>query len=180
MMTTNLRVLAVVALALGASAGRADADPDAEVAKLRERVKALETENAVLKAEVARFKHMAQVTAAEADPVHQAGLRRLLELERALGEKPDAAAVRKEAADLAAKLAPELPGNPLVWGMLLKTGVLKDGMTLKDAEKLLGPPTDKSGTVIGWYFNPNHRHVAPYLHAQPTEDGLVGWKLNSR
>jgi hypothetical protein len=177
-MTSNkLGALAVLTLALSAVVGRAD---DADVARLKERVKALEAENAALKAEVARLKHTAKVTAAEADPAHQAGLRKLLELEKALGENSDDAAVREEAADLAAKLAPDLPGNRLVWGMLIKARVLTDGMTLKDAEKLLGPPTEKSGKVVGWYFNPAHAHVAPYLHAQPTEDGLVGWKLNSR
>jgi len=175
MMSNKLAALAVLAMPLFAAVGRAD---DAEEARLRDRVKALEAENAALKAEVARLKGIAPT--GQTDEAHQAGLRKLLELERALGEKPADAAVRKEAADLAARLAPDLPGNRMVWGMLLKTGVLKDGMTLTDAEKLLGPPTDKSGTVVGWYFNPANRHVAPYLHAQPTEDGWTGWKLTSR
>jgi hypothetical protein len=139
MMTTKLGALAVLALAVAAAVGRAD---DADLAKLRARVKALEAENAALKAEIARLKRLASAPAADADLAHRAGLRKLLELERVLGEKPDDAAVRKEAGDLAAKLAPDLPGNRLVWGMLLKAGVLKDGMTVKDAEKLLGLPTD--------------------------------------
>jgi len=167
---------AVVALALAAGAGQADPGADAELPKLRDRVNALEAENAALRAEVARLKGP---PAKEADEAHQAGPRKLSELERALS-KSDDPAVRKEAGDLAAKLAPDLPGNRLVWGVLLKAGVLKDGMALKDAEKLLGPPTDKSGKVVGWYFNPTNRHVAPYLHAQPTEEGLMGWKLTSR
>lgn len=177
MKSSRLAVLAVLVLPLFARVGRAD---DAELAKLKERVKALETENAALKAEVARLERVAHGPAARPDEARQAGLRKLLELERALGEKPADAAVRKEAADLAAKLAPELPGNRLVWGMLIKAGVLRDGMTLTDAEKLLGPPTEKSGTVVGWYFNPTNRHVAPYLHARATQDGLGGWTLNSR
>jgi hypothetical protein len=173
MMSNTLGALTVMALALSAGVGRAG---DTDLAKLRERIKALEAENAALRAEVARLKGP---PAKEADEAHQAGLRKLSELERALA-KSDDPAVRKEAGDLAAKLAPDLPGNRLVWGVLIKAGVLKDGMTLKDAEKLLGPPTDTSGTVVGWYFNPTNRHVAPYLHAQSTEDGLVGWKLTSR
>lgn len=177
---TPHRLAALLALLAVSVPGRAD---DAEeVAKLRARVRALEAENAALKAEVARLKGQAARPTGKADtPEVQAGLRRLLELERALAEKPDAADVRKEAAGLAAKLAPDLPGNRLVWGMLVKAGVLKDGMTLKDAERLLGPPTDHSGTAVGWYHNPGHRlHVAPYLHARVTGDGLTDWKLNSR
>jgi hypothetical protein len=179
MTTKPMRVGIALVVALAAAA-RAGEGPDAELARLRERVKALEAENAALRAEVARLKRVASAPAAKPDEAQQAGLRKLVELERALGEKPDDPAVRKEAGDLAAKLAPDLPGNRLVWNVLLKAGVLKDGMTLNDAEKLLGPPTDKSGKVVGWYFNPTNRHVAPYLHAQPTEEGLMGWKLTSR
>jgi hypothetical protein len=178
-MTSKWVGAALLTVAL-AAVGRGDEAPDAELGKLRERVKKLEADNAALRAEVARLKRSANVPATDSGEAHQAGLRKLLELERSLAEKPDDPAVRKEAGDLAAKLAPDLPGNRLVWGVLLKAGVLKDGMSLNDAEKLLGPPTDKSGKVVGWYFNPTNRHVAPYLHAQPTKDALTGWKLTSR
>jgi hypothetical protein len=54
-------------------------------------------------------------------------------------------------------------------------------MTVEQAEKLLGPATEKTAGRVGWYFNPNHqRHVAPFLGARVTEKGLVGWKLISR
>ena len=168
-----------VVLAL-AAVGRGGDGPDTELAKLREWVKALEAENAALRADVARLKGEGQPAAKADEAARQAGLRRLRELDRALAEKPGDPAVRKEAGGLAAKLAPDLPGNRLVWSVLLKAGVLKDGMGLKEAERLLGPPTDKSGTVVGWYFNPAGRHVAPYLHARVTEDGLTGWKLSNR
>jgi hypothetical protein len=177
---TSHRLAALLAVLVASTVGRAD-DADAEVAKLRDRIKALEAENAALKAEVARLKGQPAKPAVKADTAEvQAGLRRLLKLEKALAEKPDDAAVRKEAAGLAAKLAPEVPGNRLVWGMLLKSGVLKDGMLLKDAEKLLGPPTDNTGETVGWYFNSTGAHVAPFLHDRLTEDGLSDWKLNSR
>jgi hypothetical protein len=170
----------LLVLVFVAAVGRAD-ETDADVAKLRARIKSLEAENAALKAEVARLKGRPVAPAAKADAREvQAGLRHLLELQKALAERPDDAAVRKEAADLAAKLAPDTPGNRFVWGLLLKVGVLKDGMLLKDAEKMLGPPTDRSNTMVGWYFNPTGRHVAPYLLARVTEDGLIDWKLGSR
>src|SRR5947209_541437 len=102
------RLAALLTVLVVAPVARADDPSDAEAAKLRARIRALEAENAALKAEVTRLKHQAKVTAAEADAAHQAGLRRLLELERALAETPDAA-------DLAARLAPDLPGNRLVW-----------------------------------------------------------------
>ena len=57
---------------------------------------------------------------------------------------------------------------------------VKDGMSLKGAEMLLGPPTDRSEKRVGWYHNPTGRHVVPYLHAQVMPDGLAGWKLHSR
>jgi hypothetical protein len=49
-------------------------------------------------------------------------------LDKALGEKPNDLGVRLDAAALAVRVAPDLPGNPLVWQVLLKTGALKDGM----------------------------------------------------
>jgi hypothetical protein len=51
---------------------------------------------------------------------------------------------------------------------------------LPDAEKLLGPPTEKSDRQVGWYFNPLNRHVAPYLCAEVTKEGLAEWKLSNR
>ena len=68
-----------------------------------------------------------------------------------------------------------------MWQVLLETKVLEDGMTVEQAENLLGPATEKSPDRLGWYDNPDHRrHVAPYLGDRVTKKGLVGWKLISR
>lgn len=65
----------------------------------------------------------------------------------------------------------------MVWEVLIKTRTLKDGMSLAEAEELLGPPARKSAKTVGWYFNPHGRHVAPYLHAKFWKDGLAEWGL---
>jgi hypothetical protein len=179
MTTQRLTALALLGLTATAAFGQADPPAVAEVAKLKAQVNALEAENAALRTEVANLKGFS--VKAPAGKPDKAALRRLLELEKALGAKPDDPDVRKEAAELATHLAPDLPGNQLVWSLLLKAGVLKDGMAVKDAQKLLGPATDQSDGIIGWYFNPGHRlHVAPYLYAKVTKDELSEWKLNRR
>jgi hypothetical protein len=155
---------------------------DEDVARLRARVEQLEAENKALRAEVVRLKdELYKVPGGKSDEARLAtDLRLLAYLDRALGERPNDPGVRLDAAALATRLAPDLPGNPLVWRVLLKTGTLKDGMSLRDAEKLLGPPTEKSDELVGWYFNPRNRHVAPYLHARVTKDGLAEWKITKR
>jgi hypothetical protein len=180
--TKWLAVYAVVGMAVAVAPGWADEAADAEVAKLRARVKELEGENRALRDEVARLRgELDKVPGGKSAKARlDTDLRLLAYLDKALGEKPNDPSVRLDAAALATGLAPDRPGNSLVWQVLLKTDTLKDGMSLRDAEKLLGPPTEKSEEQVGWYFNPRNRHVAPYLHAEVTKDGLAGWKLTSR
>jgi ankyrin repeat protein len=161
---------------------RGDALED-DPAGVRAKLAAAEAENRALRTEVARLKdELHKVPGGVAQEARlDTDLRLLSHLDRALGEHPEDRSIRADAAALAARLAPDRPGNRLVWGVLLKTGVLKDGMATRDAEKLLGPPTERSAEHAGWNFNPDHRrHVAPYLHARLTKDGLSGWKLDSR
>ena len=155
---------------------------DEDVARLKARVERLEAENKALRAEVVRLREeLYKVPGGKSEGARlDTDLRLLAYLDKALGERPNDPGVRLDAAALATRLAPDLRGNPLVWQVLLKTGTLKDGMALRDAEKLLGPPTEKSAERVGWYFNPRNRHVAPYLHARVTKEGLAGWELNSR
>ncbi|MCY2967133.1 MAG: hypothetical protein NT069_26430, partial [Planctomycetota bacterium] len=109
-----------------------------------------------------------------------ADLRALLSLAENLTAKPDDLTARQDAAVLAIRLVPHLPGNRVVWEVLIKTRTLKDGMSLAEAEELLGPPTRMSDKFVGWYFNPNGKHVAPYLHAKVWQDGLAEWKLTNQ
>ena len=85
-----------------------------------------------------------------------------------------------DAASLALKLASTERGNKLIWEILVQAKVLKDGMTLADAEKLLGPPTKKTDAHVEWYFNDAGRHVAPCLSAKKTDNGLESWRLGNR
>jgi hypothetical protein len=180
--TKCLHVGAVLGLVVAVAACRADEKSEAEIAKLRNRVKQLEAENRTLRAAVAHLKGEVHPVPGEKTDKKRldTDLRLLLNLDRSLKEKPNDAKMLQDAATLATRLAPELPGSSLIWRVLLKTRTLKDGMPLAVAEKLLGPPTDKSNLYVGWYFNPTGRHVAPYLHAKVTKQGLADWTLTRR
>ncbi|MFN0125707.1 MAG: hypothetical protein ACKV19_03350 [Verrucomicrobiales bacterium] len=106
--------------------------------------------------------------------------RKLVSLAKVLEEKPDDPTAQQNAAAEAIRLAPHMPGDRLVWDVLLKTRTLKDGMSLAEAEELLGPPARMSDNSVGWYFNPQSRHVAPYLHAKVFWNGLGEWEITRR
>jgi hypothetical protein len=184
MRTTWLGISALVGLVGAVAVCRAGEGLETENVKLRAKLKKLEAENQVLRAKLARLQaKQDKVAEGNADKLrlHAKDLRRLMDLDKALQENPKDGALQKKAAALARQLAPDLRGHPLIWRVLLKTRTLKDGLSLADAEKLLGPPTEKSGKHVGWYFNPRHRrHVAPYLSANVTKEGLADWNLGSR
>jgi predicted RNase H-like nuclease (RuvC/YqgF family) len=152
-----------------------------EIARLKARVEQLGAENKALRAEVTRLKdELYKVPGGKSDEARLAtDVRRLAELQKALQKNPGDPKFREEAEELAKRVAPRHPGK-LVWEVLRTTGVLKEGMSLKEAEKLLGPATAKSDREVEWYFNPNHRHVAPNLTASVTRAGLSGWKIDMR
>ena len=70
---------------------------------------------------------------------------------------------------------------PLIWTALIRNNVLHDGMPLVEAAKLLGEPTDKTGTDdrVHWYYN-NRMHVIPNLSARQKDGTLSGFKVNKR
>jgi hypothetical protein len=149
-----------------ALAGSARAD-DPEVARLQARVERLEAENKALREALkGDADARAEVTRLALE------IRLLHRLQAAMREKPDDSVLRTDAVDLARRIAPHSKGNRVVWQVLLETKALEDGMTVEQAEKLLGPATEKSPDRLGWYDNPDHRrHVAPYLGARVTEKG---------
>jgi hypothetical protein len=182
MATKSLTISIVLALTLVVTAGRADEDSKAENVKLRAKIQELETANQTLKDEVARLKGILyKIPETKPDEARlNKDLGALTNLYKALKEKPEDKEMLKEAGALAKRLGPYAPGNSLVWHTLLSTRTLKDGLTLAEAFVLLGPPSDLSNEYVGWYFNPRGRHVAPYLHAKITKDGLADWKIGSR
>ncbi len=109
-----------------------------------------------------------------------ADLRKLLPLAGTLNAKPDDPTARQDAVALAIRLAPHLPGNRMVWEVLIKTRTLKDGMSLAEAEELLGPPARKSDKLVVWYANRDSKHVAPCLRADVWKDGLAEWTLTNQ
>ena len=93
------------------------------------------------------------------------------------------------------KLAAELPRDTEVWRALAHTKAL-DGLTLAQATKLLGPPTDddipfgglggggsensnQKPTAYIWYYNPSGRHVADGLRAKFKDGKLTDWAVIS-
>lgn len=135
MWTKGLGIFVVVGLAVIVAACRADDSSEDEIAKLRARVKQLETENKNLRAEVARLKN-----------------------ELYWVPEPKA------------KDGQKFPKPP----------ALKDGMSLSAPMKLLGPPTTLTNKYVEWYSNPRGRHVAPFVTARVTKEGLKEWKFGNR
>lgn len=107
--------------------------------------------------------------------------KKLVSLVQALEQSPHDPTPRKELAVLARRLAPHLHGDHFVWKALVQTRTLKDGMSLAEAEELLGPPSDKSERAVFWYIDaPRRPHVAPCLHATIWDDGLAEWSITRR
>ncbi|MBI1914575.1 MAG: hypothetical protein HYS12_07530 [Planctomycetes bacterium] len=160
--------------------GRLAASDD-ETANLKLRVQQLEAEVKALREELARLKgELHNVPGGKSEEARLAtDVRLLMHLAKALEKEPKNLDLRLDTAALAKRVAPRRPCR-LVWEVLLKTDTLKDGLSLQEAEKLLGPPTDKSDSHVGWYFNPDNRHVAPYLRAKDTKEGLAEWKIVNR
>jgi cell division septum initiation protein DivIVA len=154
---------------------------DENIAGLKARVEQLEAENKALRAEVVRLKdELYKVPGGKSDEARLAtDFRRLVDLDQALRKEPADSKLRQEAAELAKRLAKLQPGK-FVWQVLLNTGVVKDGMSVEEAEKVLGPATGTADRHVEWYFNPDHRHVAANLTAKVTMDGLSGWKIGGR
>ena len=101
-------------------------------------------------------------------------------VQKELTTDPKNSKLIKEATFLGRRLAQSRIFATPGWDALLKVGALKDGLSIEDAESLLGPATDETEEYAGWYYNPQGRHVAPWLWAKKKADGLVEWKLDRR
>jgi len=108
-----------------------------------------------------------------------------------LGRSADSAQFQL-AKTVSLKLAAELPRDTEVWRALAHTKAL-NGLTLAQATKLLGPPTDddipfggggtenrnQKPTAYTWYYNPSGRHVADGLRAKFKDGKLIDWVVIS-
>jgi hypothetical protein len=61
------------------------------------------------------------------------------------------------------------------WRTLIVTGVLRDGMTVGEAEGVLGKPTAATGEGMAWRVE-SGRHVNPSVGATLKEGKLSGWR----
>lgn len=152
-----------------------------EVGRLQARIGLLEQENKGLRAQVEGLKETLGFSGGpEARKRLMASADRLKTVREMLQRDPDNANLRKEALTLGRRVVRFTFYAPMVWQTLLDIGALKDGLTIDEAEDLLGPATDGHETWIGWYYNPWGRHVAPFLSAQVGKNGLSNWKIGRR
>jgi hypothetical protein len=172
---------ALAMMVLVSPAGRADEPPANDAAVLRAKIKQLEAENKSLRNRIEELETLLAkpVPAADAKQIND-DLTKLQGMLKAFNENPKDEERRRDLAALAVSVAGKGPYK-LAWEALVKTGTLGNGMTIEEAEKILGPATDRTKDRIGWYHNPNHaRHVAPYLNAKVTKDGLSDWSIVNR
>ena len=164
-------------LAIAAANVSAD-EPQTETERWRKIVQQLQTENRALRQEVLNLKE-AQVFAIGNDTRKRLvrDSERLEVVRKALKNDPTDAKMRKEAEYLGRRLAQSRIFATPGWFALLEIGALKDGLSIEDAESLLGPATDENDAMAIWYFNPLGRHVAPALWAKKRADGLILWKI---
>ncbi len=105
----------------------------------------------------------------------------LVYLDRQIEAKTADDSMTRNARRVAKRLAPTEKGNRLVWRVLISTRTLHDGLSLAEAKHLLGPPTNQTSSTVGWYFNPNNRHVAPFLRATIDENKAThSWRTGNR
>lgn len=64
---------------------------------------------------------------------------------------------------------------------LIDNATLHDGISRKEAEAILGPPTSERNGMLDWYHNPEHRwHVAAYFRAELRDGDLYNWSTGNR
>ena len=100
----------------------------------------------------------------------------LLEMKSDVTHKPGPGEFSKRGItkELAVRLATKRPNNNYIWWVLTETNALSDGMSLAEAEEILGPATDVSDSeFVYWYDNavndPNK------LRASRNQDELEHW-----
>jgi len=64
------------------------------------------------------------------------------------------------------------------WTLLPTLGVLRAGMSLEEAVKILGKPTRTRKTWVRWYFS-SPMHVNPYLDATIKDGRVTGFRMGS-
>ena len=65
------------------------------------------------------------------------------------------------------------------WDILTQLNILKPGMPLADAEKILGEPTEKTPEYIQWYYD-SPRHVNPCFTAELKDGRIVRFRSTKR
>ena len=100
----------------------------------------------------------------------------LLEMKADVMQKPGPGEFHKHgiAKELAIRLAVKRPNDNYIWWVLTETNALVDGMSLAEAEEILGPATDASDSeFVYWYdraiSDPNK------LRASRNQDELEHW-----
>lgn len=126
-----------------------------------------------------------------------------------VNDGPNLRDIKYKVNELAKALAfPRLP-SPMAWQVLIDNKILKDGMTIKEADEILWRPTDRGyddynkiredvmarkepednlwyptgrgyNNNVGWYYNFQGFHVAPYLTAKIRDGKLYDWRITQK
>lgn len=97
----------------------------------------------------------------------------------ALKKTSDDKELKQHTLELALALAQPQPPSPRAWQFMIDQGVLKDGISLEDAHRLLGRPTSRQDGEVRWYFNFRGMHVFPGLRATEDNGKLKDWEVYS-
>jgi antitoxin component YwqK of YwqJK toxin-antitoxin module len=117
-----------------------------------------------------------------------------------VNDGPNLRDIKYKVNELAKALARPRPPSPFAWQVLIDNKILKDGMTIEEADGILGHPTDRGYNGynkvredvmtrkepednlwnVGWYYNFWDFHVAPYLTAKIRDNKLYDWEITQK
>lgn len=96
-----------------------------------------------------------------------------------LQEEPGNEELRRKTVDFAQMLASPKAPPKLAWDILIQEGVLKNGKTHVEADRILGRPTGYTENEVIWYFNFRGMHVFEGLKATVSKGRLSNWRPES-
>ena len=108
------------------------------------------------------------------DQLHKTEYALLLEMRDSIAKKPEPFSKHGIAKEIAERIAINRPNNNYIWWVLTRTNGLSDGMTLADAETILGPATDKSDPEFVYWYDSGGDDPEK-LRATRHEDKLAQW-----
>ena len=100
----------------------------------------------------------------------------LVSMRESIAKKSDPIISHGVAKEVAERIAINRPNDNYIWWVLTRTGGLNDGMSLSDAEAILGPATDASHPLFVYWYDSSEDDPSK-LRAKRNEDKLVQWRI---